>query len=155
MRISDWSSDVSSSDLNACLKRRRRVDCRPALDRRREKTPPEGLVAQGELVRCQRAGFDLGLQQGCAIRRKALRRQRLADSLALQQPKRALPLLVKRLDARVLCPLGDVQAIGSANTGGVPPCRFLALGRQAFPLDVFDRGRSEEHTSELQSPMRI
>src|SRR3546814_14521695 len=115
MRISDWSSDVCSSDLparlrqqevlqrrivqrvviNACLQRRRRVDCRPALDRRREKTPPEGLVAQGELVRCQRAGFDLGLQQGCAIRRKALRRQRLADSLALQQPKRALPLPVK------------------------------------------------------------
>src|SRR3546814_17528981 len=24
---------------------------------------------------------------------------------------------------------------------GVPPCRFLALGRQPFQLDVFDRGQ--------------
>src|SRR3546814_2153667 len=94
MRISDWSSDVCSSDL---LERRRAVDAAPAL----------------------RSGTGTGI---CLDRRKA-------------NPQSGV--LVRR---------GQPHRCAVAHHGTGRPCHGRALAGLA---------RSEEHTSELQSLMRI
>src|SRR3546814_7318942 len=117
MRISDWSSDVCSSDIPA-----------------RGRLPLAAAAA---------AGLD-GLRHG----RAAAARGRTHDHLA----------------ARRLVPAGDLQpqAADEETLGRNPavPGPGLGTGRAAArdpcPTAVpRPRGRSEEHTSELQSLMRI
>src|SRR3546814_2274916 len=97
MRISDWSSDVCSSDLPRACQKSKPESCQPARDR----GPVRGHR------RAVRSGAE------CC----------------------ALPAIVTHCEARIamsrLAPF-----VGPANRPG-------------------PEGRSEEHTSELQSPMRI
>src|SRR3546814_9429372 len=100
MRISDWSSDVCSSDLG-------------------------GIGAAGGIEDHHAVGAELALHQGFDLR------------------------IVRRLDGDIVVEVGD---------GGrrVAQHEALAVERQALCQRAqVDRERSEEHTSELQSLMRI
>src|SRR3546814_8346498 len=129
MRISDWSSDVCSSDL--CLRPPEidRGDCRyagpgaplwPAGDRRAWQ-----LCAIGR-ARCN--------DRNCRIRGGA-------GVLTALPVEAALPDLIAALDAAPNAVL--IAPPGAGKTTAVAPAM---LGRP---------WRSEEHTSELQSLMRI
>src|SRR3546814_4308976 len=133
MRISDWSSDVCSSDLapvRGCAPAEQ-GDERAALDRvgsdhagKRE----EGRRIVDVLDRCRdpRAGTDVaGIldQEGGA--------QRFFIDEALVEPAM----------------LAEIKAL----VGGVDDDRVL---RKAIRPQIVENARSEEHTSELQSPMR-
>src|SRR3546814_6125133 len=50
---------------------------------------------------------------------------------------------------------GQVVAVFDLGNAEVGPHKYLALTHQTFPASVFNSSRSEEHTSELQSLMRI
>src|SRR3546814_6464354 len=134
LRISDWSSDVCSSDLGGNDVRldhrlgggRRLSRCR-RLDARREPLPADPLradhAAGGLCRRARRSQHHSGGRLGrgrLAARRRLLVRYRL---LARQRAAEALG--------------GPPRALADAGAG---------RHRQ---------GRSEEHTSELQSLMRI
>src|SRR3546814_1336129 len=97
MRISDWSSDVCSSDLTSCT------------DGRAERRARTELGGAGDKSRCDAGTKDTEPEDGQAGERQA---HRLAD------------------------------------------VRLLALQRRG-KLGEEVRSRSEEHTSELQSLMRI
>src|SRR3546814_5625944 len=111
MRISDWSSDVCSSDLEVV---------RPGVD----------------LVQVRIAAVGEGAQQ-------IQRRRRLV--VGLDHPLR-VGLAACRLEADVV---DDVAAIAGKRRA----VHFLHVGRAR--LGELARHRSEEHTSELQSLMRI
>src|SRR3546814_7167917 len=118
MRISDWSSDVCSSDLKVTARRRHRI----------------AHAARQGLAHALRQRLD-ALQPQPALRRVADRRSRraagheaLAAGRARNRPRSDPALLRIRR--------GDVAQRRAAS----PPV---------------PRPRSEEHTSELQSLMRI
>src|SRR3546814_2931630 len=118
MRISDWSSDVCSSDLAVAQQ-----PCRGALRRERDqRTPPPPLRGERRLSRPAGKGRS-GLFRPVA-RWHAARNRRAAG-----------PFLVHR--------------------GAVPPRAEIQALRPASAVQGVHRGRSEEHTSELQSLMRI
>src|SRR3546814_1767173 len=111
MRISDWSSDVCSSDLH-------RRSCQPG--------SPEN-----------RAGSE----------RPQLHQDRAPGGLHLHARRNGgLMRLLSRLIPR---------SITGQITGLVAVSVLLGLGLVATSLLVFFEHRSEEHTSELQSLMRI
>src|SRR3546814_4905051 len=99
MRISDWSSDVCSSDLQDTAK-----------------SPGYGVLAR----EIQKKSRHMPVRQLCG---------ELGDVLTTLTP------------CLLMSPLSVAQ--------------FLAAGSKHFDLVVFDEARSEEHTSELQSLMRI
>src|SRR3546814_5429811 len=101
MRISDWSSDVCSSDLAAI--RRTRYDA---------------------------AILDVGMLDGCGTDLVAPLRKRTPS----------LPVV-----------LFTAQEVDGAPKDGID----LILVKSRASLDTLVRERSEEHTSELQSLMRI
>src|SRR3546814_10336923 len=106
MRISDWSSDVCSSDLHLrelhILARRGNVDARRVRARRQiAHLDPGGVDRRGRLRDAQRIGL--------------------------------------AVDAKEQLPLFYLLPVADGNLGDPPA----------------DLGRSEEHTSELQSLMRI
>src|SRR3546814_6046562 len=108
MRISDWSSDVCSSDLRRCRKSVSR-GCR-------------GGAKPAAFVRCKR-------ERNCWVRR--------------------LPL-----------PFARAEGLGERfGTGCTVSALFLPLPRLERREELrrvsSSRGRSEEHTSELQYLMRI
>src|SRR3546814_7052149 len=109
MRISDWSSDVCSSDLL------------PAGDRRRDR-PADRRVGL-----CQPGG-------------RAGHRLRIEDLLGFQRAAQAGAIESDVAVRRVL----DQRQVGVERERG----QIVAPPRQ-------QRARSEEHTSELQSLMRI
>src|SRR3546814_2203198 len=113
MRISDWSSDVCSSDLDLQLDRH-------DVGRFDELQDPDGLVAR----------LHLHVHRRRRDRRRARQRRRRYEPARHLLCRRALPL----------CAV--------AGRGLLALRRLLLL----VPEDV---GRSEEHTSELQSLMRI
>src|SRR3546814_1460584 len=128
MRISDWSSDVCSSDL------------RQAADRIRGGDPLNGLI----------------VQVFSEVLRRAHPRDQLASACVVQ-------VLVQRLHRDTLTNLARVEAIPAATDD---PCVGCILGVRRGPGDklfpavsrsgvVAGHHRSEEHTSELQSLMRI
>src|SRR3546814_8973042 len=102
MRISDWSSDVCSSDLLQSL------NVRPVLDGEGQETGQFEVPAGGRRYRA----LELLVKQ-----------KRLAKTAAV-------PCIVKHAD-------GDISA-----------------EENSYPENTYHK-RSTEHTSELQSPMRI
>src|SRR3546814_9832831 len=133
MRISDWSSDVCSSDLHACQ------------DHRSDSAAP--WRAQGEGRRQQNHGGEQHRHSQQAIELEAVRRGREAGRLhqldeARQAPegdglgrREALLNLVHRQIGRQLEAVMEERALAGMRQPGIE--------------------RSEEHTSELQSLMRI
>src|SRR3546814_7691001 len=128
MRISDWSSDVCSSDLAAAGRR-----------------PPQGAIP----------GLAVGVRAGRAVRGPAadpLRRRagsRRNAARAQRTPARRAPGLGrKHLPRRPAGAAADVAARREAGARFDPPPRRL----ERTPCV---ETRSEEQTSELQSLMRI
>src|SRR3546814_10576285 len=119
MRISDWSSDVCSSDLADDLRHHAVRGARIAVRQRRTR---RALLVGG---RTGAAGAD----RAGAWRRRCARRGR--DDA--------------ELSAVGLCPRGVRRAVDVAVADALAPRRGGAA----------DDRRSEEHTSELQSLMRI
>src|SRR3546814_3168622 len=105
MRISDWSSDVCSSDL-----------------------PPEGIGVGEIAVFAEQVGDD-----GQPARLDVEQRMIDLDRRAAEQP------LFQLMAGRAVCVRVFVER---------EPCLLLRLARQS-------QVRSEEHTSKLQSLMRI
>src|SRR3546814_3936892 len=127
MRMSDGSSDVCSSDLQR-REERQRLAAHPRLDHR-------GLPFRRRPVQYRQVVHALGVHaigllvwpDGCA----------LSGYLALQR--------LEKLDQR--------HAIGVAEAAS-----DILMASVMIPADVgleLETGRSEEHTSELQSLMRI
>src|SRR3546814_1313777 len=116
MRISDWSSDVCSSDLERAVGRR-------------------GHCSELHATRSQR--HDLGAHHGSAVAQlhSTLRRPALGRQLDVERLRRA----ARGQGARQLRRMGRM---------GDPHVQLVALGEHV-------EARSEEHTSELQSLMRI
>src|SRR3546814_9391035 len=119
MRISDWSSDVCSSDLLVLGARR---------EARREQHPRRVEVGQ-------RREHVLELTQRHALQPEALGHQRAQQRLVRVGLDREIAA-VDRLDVE-------------------QRARALAQRRQVVDVGRGAFGRSEEHTSELQSLMRI
>src|SRR3546814_8046522 len=114
MRISDWSSDVCSSDLRSRLRK----------DLQRHSAPRAVAVTQDRLVALP---FHLDFAAGLLT---------LADGRPDQS----------------LCDFGTSQANTEIIAFG-DYCR--SLFPHQLPRAILAANRSEEHTSELQSPMRI
>src|SRR3546814_8861316 len=108
MRISDWSSDVCSSDLRHGARRGRR-----------RRTPRTGLPAQS-------GGVDAGAAARRAGSPEALNHTSVAGLHSGLRPKQPVGL--------------DTDLLGNCSCIALPPASMQ---------------RSEEHTSELQSLMRI
>src|SRR3546814_1466893 len=126
MRISDWSSDVCSSDLGAAF----------------------------EIVRGQR---EIGRLDGVlhgqvqAGGRLAAARYSHQDDVSLVQLGNELPVVVRQAEIDGVDAVAVLFRIGRH----VRTADRMA-GFQAQSLfDMADESRSEEHTSELQSLMRI
>src|SRR3546814_4060328 len=128
MRISDWSSDVCSSDLDVGLRRPSGL-----IHRRRHLWPPARMVSDGPLL-------ILSMQEG---RLHALSHECLVCCGAVFR--------------------GRARGDGEARPGRSPHGRRQERGGRASavrgplssPLRTTVDGRSDEHTTELQSLMRI
>src|SRR3546814_1338106 len=119
MRISDWSSDVCSSDL---------------LVRIRALLPLPSALSKNDSPMPWHRALDLAVAQGqCNSLRGGDRR-----TLFVHPPNS------RKQDARLW-----FQVLGQIEVGQIPDC-------QVGEVDWVGEGvRSEEHTSELQSLMRI
>src|SRR3546814_6227872 len=152
MRISDWSSDVCSSDL-ANLHRRRGAD----IGARRHGGKVARIKKKGaRTCRPGTAGADIG---GDRHRRC----QYVADDLPHGRIKAAG--CIKPQDYQWCTPFGSVpQSVGNVGRARRPDRavyiknnrRRTRLGsKQEDTREQYRNDRSEEHTSELQSLMRI
>src|SRR3546814_1939905 len=122
MRISDWSSDVCSSDLGSGACRDDRLD-------------DDGKIGDGLIE-----GSEHGLHPG-------------GIGLAERPGRLRVDIGVAGEDAPHPCFDGcRWRQVGHGRLES--PGRF-ADGRKKIAVDVLRRGRSEEHTSELQSLMSI
>src|SRR3546814_4648845 len=133
MRISDWSSDVCSSDLSGFLQTLERELVLGEID-------ALGLL---EILReeFQQLGVEiLAAQEGVAVGRLHL--EHAVADLADRDIERAAATVVDR-DRLVLV---LVEPVGARGRG-----RLVDDAQHFQPGDL----RSEEHTSELQSLMRI
>src|SRR3546814_8884976 len=126
MRISDWSSDVCSSDL---LGHRLRRDVGPGL------AVVAGDVHQAVVGRCP----DLAAAMLGFVHAGAARMHLGAGGVAGQRP------------AGIVLPVGIVTA--EVRRDRLPAHPLVAGAEHVVAAGV--EGRSEEHTSELQSLMRI
>src|SRR3546814_2863813 len=123
MRISDWSSDVCSSDLNGA-------------------EPSLYLAARKNAGRFEAALFNA---QG-------------HDQRVVPLPGRGHSFAIDAAQGRVVAFGRQPGFFAMAfDTAGKRPPQQLAVapGRHFFGHGVFSPDRSEEHTSELQSLMRI
>src|SRR3546814_6808822 len=118
MRISDWSSDVCSSDLRRRVQRERR-QARRAVDEQRAAWR-HGVEARGQYLAAGRIAGDI--------------ERRTGD--------------VGIADRRIGAVRGGELALGRRTCHGDDPGSGVMPGK-------LDEQRSEEHTSELQSIMRI
>src|SRR3546814_5579374 len=144
MRISDWSSDVCSSDLVVLI----RPPCRVREDRKTSTSwPGEGSNRPGPAARaekepgCRQPGS--GQQGAC---RSEFNRRRCLES-ARQS--------LDQIAAKRRGPIGFVRDIIDVEAEGD---RRLTRGHDIARAQIEARPfgqRSEEHTSELQSLMRI
>src|SRR3546814_1898798 len=134
MRISDWSSDVCSSDLLAPDQRERHADLRIiafAFQIIAGDGNPRGVEAEAR----ERAGLGKGQYVGAAVAPNAKHDAGFGAA--------RLPVPIMRVDQR---PVGRPFGLHDDRRAAVGP----ALRKQP-PA----QRRSEEHTSELQSLMRI
>src|SRR3546814_1831214 len=134
MRISDWSSDVCSSDLIEAV----------ALDIAAE----IGLLSHGDVDSADGQIRDLVTAANFRERPDRRRRTR-AGPRDLGENGGVVPLILHAHDFDVGIGI-LVEAVG---IGADDEAR--AGGLVGLVLGVADLGRSEEHTSELQSLMRI
>src|SRR3546814_5407536 len=160
MRISDWSSDVCSSDL---LRSEDRPEWGDQREKQREQTPEPGLGELfGKLIHDLRtyAGAEIGLlQTSYTLKWRALRIAVLAlvvgGLLCLSAFMSLLVGLVIGL-APIIGPFVAtlVVSLGAAAVGAI---MGIAAGRNLRrPLSNGGKpDRSEEHTSDLPSLMRI
>src|SRR3546814_1757483 len=126
MRISDWSSDVCSSDLQTCPSTGEIVD--------------QALIVGQDLARPGEELLALRREPGEAM---ASRHERYAE------------ILLKFADRRRQGRLGDMAGIGGAGEMPLFGERH-EIGEMADEhFDPLAEHRSEEHTTELQSLMRI
>src|SRR3546814_9964550 len=139
MRISDWSSDVCSSDLTLPLEPSRQ-SCKSVVDRIFFRHRASGRALRRLTLRCR-----------LALR---LVTRLIAIVLLLAGTATALDLDIHRLQAAR--ERSVLRIIVAGETDGI------ALGvldqfliRERHRLHLIERKRSEEHTSELQSLMRI
>src|SRR3546814_10303470 len=131
MRISDWSSDVCSSDLTTAL----------ALDR----LPRSLLVIGGGVI-----GVELGqMFARFGVEVTICCRSRLLPEMD-PEVSTALQTYLEAEGVRVCTGIG-YQRIANAVNGIELTCE----SRSCDGEDCSDTVRSEEHTSELQSLMRI
>src|SRR3546814_2926208 len=145
MRISDWSSDVCSSDLrSACPSARPRTLPCPA---RRSRRVPHHAAVAGEIVAAELRRLG-GIGRRGAEREQALER-RLEPGVTIDGEIEALDHCRQESEAELL------------RHGGEPWCRLglpRSDGRRRLGFGARGAGdeidRSEEHTSELQSLMR-
>src|SRR3546814_7703419 len=149
MRISDWSSDVCSSDLSAPGLERERLD---------QNLPACPSIVGDEPLRSQRgrARERLPCARPDPGRRatSSIRAQRLADAEAMGQDR-----CPRRAGRRQAPPVGRRAVVHDGGGRGARR-RSAALEGQAQPAHRVEPRRrrscrSEEHTSELQSLMRI
>src|SRR3546814_5444012 len=140
MRISDWSSDVCSSDLNLRGGRRELLDAadgEPAVDQRVQGGPDPAVILPHALGEPVRPALPL-------------------DGVAIDGPGPAAVFVAEPARMR----RGHVdRMLDGENEMGARHER--ALHRSHKPPEILDVmkgeqiGRAEEHTSELQSLMRI
>src|SRR3546814_2253866 len=123
MRISDWSSDVCSSDLPASGRRLRARRAAIALRR--------GSCTRAPLLRVDRAGYRSARPSLFVLRLSGQQRRRLGD-LLLHRARRDTEGRGDVVLTQMFEPIEDEHGAGALR-----------------------QGRSEEHTSELQSLMRI
>src|SRR3546814_3827645 len=120
MRISDWSSDVCSSDLYGA-----------------------GDVSRLRFIRrAQAIGFSLDEIAGLL---------NLGGESSCEQMQR----LVERKLADVRLRLGELRQLECDLEQLRVQCSHVPAGERCPTLDLLEHARSEEHTSELQSLMRI
>src|SRR3546814_5231251 len=133
MRISDWSSDVCSSDLERLL--------RGALENQCSDCEPKGCLGVISSIAC---GEGAEAIREDVIARRASSRQALIDRLERGKAEGDLS------------PETDIE--------GITSCLFAVMqgmavqagaGASRAELERLVTTRSEEHTSELQSLMRI
>src|SRR3546814_4504562 len=125
MRISDWSSDVCSSDLNSSRRSGWRLRCR---SRTRLHSPHSPLFPE-----------DFAITEARALPTKPPR-------LSSSPPKLARVLLPD-------CPDGTIRWTGCR--GSIWPWAAGSRARTTCTKSSASIRRSDEHTSELQSLMRI
>src|SRR3546814_2124535 len=130
MRISDWRSDVCSSDLAAGADRRPRHCCVPGAD-----LDP---------------GDDAHLR---AQDHRHLRRHHADAALHAEQPDNLLPGPLRPHDRAGIAPLTMLAELLPQQAFALLLV-FVRLGSALMLMPGFGE-RSEEHTSELQSLMRI
>src|SRR3546814_7881777 len=123
MRISDWSSDVGSSDLGA-----KSVKC---LDRRDRENMPG---SQREVANAEEEGVEFVW---------------LSAPLAFEGTEHVTGVKATRMR------LGAADASGRRAPEADPGTEFTLEADLVIKALGFDAERSEEHTSELQSLMRI
>src|SRR3546814_1304916 len=128
MRISDWSSDVCSSDLG---------DGAPA-------------DAEDPLVTSPNATLEAGRED----RRKARELQRNGSYLVIRKMSEDVAVFADFLRANRHHVGGDAKALAAKLLGRHPDGPSLN-DPASTDYNDFDFARSEEHTSELQSLMRI
>src|SRR3546814_3360549 len=129
MRISDWSSDVCSSDLA----------------RKADEGHPDHLEADG----ISRAG----VATGCATGNNTLTGSATPCSLICRTRSPASAPATGTLSDSVLSPRTSHDSAFALDWPWLT--EMLATQAGATPLSVRGLSRSEEHTSELQSLMRI
>src|SRR3546814_4695115 len=128
MRISDWSSDVCSSDLES-----------GRLRHRRQRQPDPALADRRQDVALLRVGTTMSGQTDCRQRPRRQRQDRQAARRG-QPPASPAPDGGKAMKAST--------KFGALMSTGAALC--LAAGTAMMVA-----GRSEAHTSELPSLMRI
>src|SRR3546814_10381211 len=130
MRISDWSSDVFSSDLAGRNAGRDQGDAAAARQDRQPDQPSLSAAGRGRSIRRRR---DAAIGQG----HDRVRRRMNTDSKPL---------------------LADLVRAGDQQTEAVVITDFIFMAKDIsndYLITTADGDRSEEHTSELQSLMRI
>src|SRR3546814_4779766 len=153
MRISDWSSDVCSSDLAQGVDR-----SRPGRGAARDPAQQQAAVP----ARHARSGL---------VARRALyaaggggdeERHRLSEKGGVQYAEEAYQgrtraLLSRRRPARDVDLAGHAigRRRGPVSCWNEPVSGDLSVGNARRTAEAIVRNRSEEHTSELQSLMRI
>src|SRR3546814_10289487 len=136
MRISDWSSDVCSSDLHSSIRRLRRHGCKVGVDRSRR---PRLYEAKGKGITLA-VPVEIDRHYLGKLLVHDFRKHDLAAVTPVRVDGRKLHHRVSEVAARLIETLLDiVDGVAGAGSNG----RGLYLAR------------SEEHTSELQSLMRI
>src|SRR3546814_4173027 len=141
MRISDWSSDVCSSDLAAVAKMRGA--------QYRSVVPGNRLLMAAQAPECQRVGLGQTARRvRCRLRERVPVRERAGEIAAFGAKPSGRPL-------SAAWHIGLARGAFQVFIGAAGAVDVFVVGDEYRPRRGQADGRSEEHTSELQSLMRI